>query len=125
MTLKAGNISFDTVGRDVKVEAASLILPRRESAILEHSMRRLGRVVPKPVFEEAIRSGRRAWVKRDSHPRARSSKGRRNSQALLRGVLRQGEGTEQKPALAGAIWQVRDNLSFAGHFGAGSSTAIR
>src|SRR3954467_3781401 len=47
LTLKAGNISFDTVERDVKIEGVSLILPRRESAILEHLMRRLGRVVPK------------------------------------------------------------------------------
>jgi DNA-binding response OmpR family regulator len=31
-----------------------LILPRRESAILENLMRRLGRVVPKPVLEEKL-----------------------------------------------------------------------
>ena len=54
MTLKAGNISFDTIERDVRVEGASLILPRRESAILENLMRRLGRVVPKAVFEEKL-----------------------------------------------------------------------
>jgi DNA-binding response OmpR family regulator len=54
MTLKAGNISFDTVERDVRIAGASLVLPRRESAILEHLMRRLGRVVPKPVFEEKL-----------------------------------------------------------------------
>ena len=54
MTLKAGNISFDTVERDVRIGGASLVLPRRESAILEHLMRRLGRVVPKPVFEEKL-----------------------------------------------------------------------
>ena len=54
ITLKAGNISFDTVGRDVTVGDASLALPRRESAILEHLMRRLGRVVPKPVLEEKL-----------------------------------------------------------------------
>jgi DNA-binding response OmpR family regulator len=52
--LKAGNISFDTVERDVKIEGVSLILPRRESAILEHLMRRLGRVVPKAIFEEKL-----------------------------------------------------------------------
>jgi DNA-binding response OmpR family regulator len=54
MTLRAGNVSFDTVERDVRVEGASLILPRRESAILENLMRRLGRVVPKPVLEEKL-----------------------------------------------------------------------
>jgi DNA-binding response OmpR family regulator len=54
MTLKAGNISFDTIERDVRIGGATLLLPRRESAILEHLMRRLGRVVPKSVFEEKL-----------------------------------------------------------------------
>jgi DNA-binding response OmpR family regulator len=52
--LKAGNIMFDTVGRDVKVGELPVPLPRRESAILEHLMRRLGRVVPKAVLEEKL-----------------------------------------------------------------------
>src|SRR5471030_3036789 len=52
--LKAGNISFDTIGRDVCVDGATLPLPRRETAILEHLMRRLGRVVPKVVLEEKL-----------------------------------------------------------------------
>jgi DNA-binding response OmpR family regulator len=54
MTLRAGNVSFDTVERDVRVAGVSLILPRRESAILENLMRRLGRVVPKPILEEKL-----------------------------------------------------------------------
>jgi DNA-binding response OmpR family regulator len=54
MTLRAGNVSFDTVERDVRVANVSLILPRRESAILENLMRRLGRVVPKSVLEEKL-----------------------------------------------------------------------
>jgi DNA-binding response OmpR family regulator len=53
-TLKAGNISFDTIGRDVCVGEVSLSLPRREAAILEHLMRRLGRVLPKLVLEERL-----------------------------------------------------------------------
>jgi DNA-binding response OmpR family regulator len=53
-TLKAGNITFDTIGRDVRIDNASVLLPRRESAILEHLMRRLGRVVPKSVLEEKL-----------------------------------------------------------------------
>jgi DNA-binding response OmpR family regulator len=53
-TLQAGNITFDTIGRDVKVGDQSIALPRRESAILEHLMRRLGRVVPKTVLEEKL-----------------------------------------------------------------------
>ena len=45
---------FDTIGRDVQVGDTSLPLPRRETAILEHLMRRLGRVVPKSVLEEKL-----------------------------------------------------------------------
>src|SRR5438046_4594312 len=54
MTLNAGNIHFDTVGRDVRVGTNYIPLPRRETAILEHLMRRLGRVVPKAVLEEKL-----------------------------------------------------------------------
>jgi DNA-binding response OmpR family regulator len=54
INLRAGNIQFDTVGRDVRVDAIYIQLPRRESAILEHLMRRLGRVVPKAVLEEKL-----------------------------------------------------------------------
>ncbi|HSV25630.1 MAG TPA: response regulator [Xanthobacteraceae bacterium] len=54
VVLKTGNISFDTVARDVSIAGIPLVLPRRESAILEHLMRRLGRVVPKSVFEEKL-----------------------------------------------------------------------
>jgi len=53
-TLAAGNITFDTIGRDVRVADRVLQLPRRESTILEHLMRRLGRVVPKSVLEEKL-----------------------------------------------------------------------
>ena len=53
-TLKAGNIVFDTIGRDVSVAGIPLQLPRREAAILEHLLRRQGRVVPKSVLEEKL-----------------------------------------------------------------------
>lgn len=53
-TLQAGNITFDTIGRDVRVGDTSILPPRRESAILEHLMRRVGRVVPKAVLEEKL-----------------------------------------------------------------------
>ncbi len=49
-----GNIAFDTIGRDLRVGDSVLVLPRRESAILEHLMRRAGRVVPKAVLEEKL-----------------------------------------------------------------------
>ena len=54
VTLQAGNVSFDTIGRDVRIGVTALPLPRREGAILEHLMRRLGRVVPKTVLEERL-----------------------------------------------------------------------
>jgi len=54
MVLEAGNIVFDTIGRDVRVGSAVLLLARQELAILEHLMRRLGRVVPKAVLEEKL-----------------------------------------------------------------------
>jgi len=53
-TLRAGNIVFDTIGRDVSVAGVPLQLPRREAAILEHLLRRQGRVVPKSVLEEKL-----------------------------------------------------------------------
>jgi DNA-binding response OmpR family regulator len=52
--LEAGNIVFDTIGRDVRVDATTLSLPRQELAVLEQLMRRLGRVVPKDVLEEKL-----------------------------------------------------------------------
>jgi DNA-binding response OmpR family regulator len=54
LELHAGNIGFDTVGRDVRVGCTLLQLPRRECAILEHLMRRQGRVVPKSILEEKL-----------------------------------------------------------------------
>jgi DNA-binding response OmpR family regulator len=54
VVLEAGNIVFDTVGRDVGVGGKPLQLPRRELAVLEYLMRRVGRVVPKAVLEERL-----------------------------------------------------------------------
>jgi DNA-binding response OmpR family regulator len=52
--LEAGNTIFDTIGRDVQIGGVALSLPRQELAILEHLMRRVGRVVPKTVLEEKL-----------------------------------------------------------------------
>jgi DNA-binding response OmpR family regulator len=52
--LQAGNVAFDTIGRDVAVGPAHIVLPRRESATLELLMRRMGRVVPKTILEEKL-----------------------------------------------------------------------
>jgi len=54
VTLQAGNVVLDTVGRDVRVNDSPLPLPRRECAVLEHLLRRQGRVVPKSVLEEKL-----------------------------------------------------------------------
>src|SRR5215467_6508715 len=54
VTLRAGNVVLDTVGRDVRVGGVPLQLPRRECALLEHLLRRQGRVVPKSVLEEKL-----------------------------------------------------------------------
>ena len=53
-TLKSGNLSLDTIGRDIRIDDKVLVLPRRETAILEHLMRRMGRVVPKSVLEDKL-----------------------------------------------------------------------
>jgi len=45
---------FDTVGREARVNGAAVSLARRELAVLEHLLRRLGRVVPKSVLEEKL-----------------------------------------------------------------------
>lgn len=52
--LEAGNVTLDTVGRDVQVGGQVVPLARQEVAILEHLLRRLGRVVPKAVLEEKL-----------------------------------------------------------------------
>ncbi len=51
--LTAGFI-FDTIARDVRIGNDVVALSRREIAILEHLMRRLGRVVPKAVLEDKL-----------------------------------------------------------------------
>lgn len=52
--LETGNIQFDTVGREVRVAGMALPLPRRELDVLEHLIRRAGRVVPKAVLEDKL-----------------------------------------------------------------------
>jgi DNA-binding response OmpR family regulator len=54
MTLEAGNVRLDTVGRELTVGTTLVRLSRRELAVLEQMMRRLGRIVPKAVLEEKL-----------------------------------------------------------------------
>src|SRR5260370_263202 len=52
--LAAGNVSLDTVGRELTVAGTPVRVSRRELAILEQMMRRFGRIVPKAVLEEKL-----------------------------------------------------------------------
>jgi DNA-binding response OmpR family regulator len=54
ITLEAGNLSLDTVGRELMVAGNPIRLSRQELAILEQMMRRFGRIVPKAVLEEKL-----------------------------------------------------------------------
>ncbi len=54
MVLTAGNLSFDTVAREVSVENKAITVSRREMDVLEQLLRRYGRVVPKDVLEENL-----------------------------------------------------------------------
>jgi DNA-binding response OmpR family regulator len=54
MTLEAGNVRLDTIGRELSISGNPVRLSRRELAILEQMMRRLGRIVPKAVLEEKL-----------------------------------------------------------------------
>ena len=54
ITLEAGNLRLDTVGRELMIAGAPVRLARQELAILEQMMRRLGRTVPKVVLEEKL-----------------------------------------------------------------------
>ncbi len=52
--LVAGNISFDTTAREVRVDDKTIAISRREMGVLEQLMRRYGRVVPKDVIEDKL-----------------------------------------------------------------------
>jgi DNA-binding response OmpR family regulator len=52
--MTAGNIAFDTTGREVLVDGKIIPISRREMGVLEQLMRRVGHVVPKDVLEDRI-----------------------------------------------------------------------
>ncbi|MGA7325829.1 MAG: response regulator transcription factor [Rhodomicrobium sp.] len=54
IVLSAGNIAFDSIGRDVHVAGSVVSLPRREVAVLEQLLRRQGRVVPRTILEDKL-----------------------------------------------------------------------
>ena len=54
--LSAGNVTLDTIGREVNIAGNPVVISRRELSILEYMLRRSGRVVPKEVLEEKLYS---------------------------------------------------------------------
>ncbi len=52
--LTAGNLSFDPSGRQVWIDEAPVKLSRREMGLLEHLLRRSGKVVPKVLLESSL-----------------------------------------------------------------------
>ena len=51
ITLEAGDVRLDTVGRELTVNGAPVHISRRELAILEQMLRRFGRIVPKAIAD--------------------------------------------------------------------------
>ena len=52
--LSSGALTFDTIGREVRVQGELIPMPRREMEMLEHLLRRAGKVIPKRVLEESL-----------------------------------------------------------------------
>ena len=54
VTLQLGNVIFDSLTREMRIGDEVVLAPRRELDLLEQLMRRAGRVVSKPVLEDAL-----------------------------------------------------------------------
>lgn len=54
LSLYAGNITFDTTAREVRVGKELLKISKKEMGVLEQLMRRAGRVVPKNMLESKL-----------------------------------------------------------------------
>lgn len=52
--LSTGSVRLDTTTREVWAGDRPMVIPRRELSLLEHLMRRCGRVVPRPVLENDL-----------------------------------------------------------------------
>lgn len=52
--LTAGNLSFDPSGRQAYVDDAPIQLSPRETGLLEHLLRRSGKVAPKALLEDSL-----------------------------------------------------------------------
>jgi DNA-binding response OmpR family regulator len=54
MALRLGNLTLDTIGRQVFVDDRPIAFSAREVAVLEHLLRRSGRVVAKSLLESSL-----------------------------------------------------------------------
>lgn len=54
LSLTAGNITFDTSAREVRVGNERIKISKKEMGVLEQLMRRAGRVVPKDMLESKL-----------------------------------------------------------------------
>jgi DNA-binding response OmpR family regulator len=54
LALRLGNLTLDTVGRQVFVDDRPITFSAREIAVLEHLLRRSGRVVAKTLLESSL-----------------------------------------------------------------------
>ena len=54
LSITAGNVSFDTTAREVRVDDKVIKISRREMTVLEQLMRRNGRVVAKDALESKL-----------------------------------------------------------------------
>lgn len=54
LALKVGNLTFDTVARQVFVDDKPIVFSARELAVLEHLLRRRGKVVAKSLLEGVL-----------------------------------------------------------------------
>lgn len=54
LALRLGNLTLDTVARQVFIGDAPVAFSAREVAVLEHLLRRSGRVVAKPLLESSL-----------------------------------------------------------------------
>jgi DNA-binding response OmpR family regulator len=65
LALKVGNLTFDTVARQVFVGDNPVVFQARELAVLEHLLRRSGKVVAKSQLEDAVYGPACVETKRD------------------------------------------------------------
>jgi DNA-binding response OmpR family regulator len=54
LSLSVGNVIFDTSAREVRVGNQLIKISKKEMGVLEHLMRRAGRVVPKDTLESKL-----------------------------------------------------------------------